>query len=278
MAKIEHITLYHESTAPTLDAEALAAYLGERTGVAALRIRGPFLLEHGCPDALPDLARSLARLKVRKVDSPPAESEPAHAEVEFERRRLANQDRGPFGVLYDGFGFQSLLRSLMPPKEVRLDRVYLVFTNRLLGTWDEDDRRCHLRAIILGIPAIISTTGLVEAPAKPREFYLARQQLAAAARPEMADALLKERFKGQFLDHDDPRLTEVVKGYATQAIIYQLTGEPFCPNPSCRLFNAHWQEGLLRAQLTREWEYCERHEKLLAQLRAAERREVKGER
>jgi hypothetical protein len=213
------------------------------------------------------VAARIARLKVRDVESPPADSDPAHAEIEFERRRLANQDRGPFGVLYDGFGFQSLLRSFMPPEEVRLDRAHIAFTNRLIGTWDEDDRRYHLRAIILGIPALISTTGLVEAPAKPREFYLARQQLAQTARPEIADAAVRDRFKGQFLDHDDPRLTEVVKGYAMQALVYQLTGEAFCPDPDCRLFIAHWQEELLRAQLAGPGEYCQRHEALLATIR-----------
>ena len=265
---INHISLYDEGAAPTLDAPAVAAYLRARTGCEAVAVRAPFLVEHSSAGFEAELASRLARLKVRDVSSPPGESQPAYAEVAFERRRLASRDRGPFGVLYDGFAFQLLLRSLMPPAGVRLDRIHVAFTNRLIGTWDEDDRRYHLRAIILGLPAIISTTGLVEAPAKPREFYLARQQLAAAARPEIADALLREKLKGQFLDHDDPRLTEVVKGYAMQAIIYQLTGEAFCPNPCCRLFNAHWQEELLRAQIASEREYCERHEEVLSRLRA----------
>ena len=265
----QQIYVYDEGTAPALDAQALAAYLREQTGCRMLHRRGPLLLEHSSADEQRDLAARIARLKVHDPDTPPTEYEPAYAEVEFERRRLANQDRAPFGVLYDGFGFQRLLRDLLPPSEVRLNRVHLVFTNRMLGTWDEGDRRYHLRAIMLGIPAVISTTGLVEAPAKPREFYLARQQLGRTARAELAHALLKEQFKGQFLDHDDARLAEVVKGYAMQAMVYQIAGEAFCDNRECRLFNAHWQAELLRAQLGGEREYCARHEEMLARMREA---------
>ena len=209
---------------------------------------------------------------MKTVDRAPTERTPAHGEIEFERRRLARGDRGPFGVVYDGFGFQVLVRELMEAADIGLRRVHIALTNRLLGTWDRDDLRYHLRAILLGIPSIISTSGLVEAPAKPREFYLARHQLGVAARQELIHALLKERFRGQFLDHDDPRLTEVVKGYAMQAVLYQLTGEAFCGDPDCRLFNAHWQAELIHAQLEAEREYCRRHDEMLEGLREEARR------
>lgn len=263
------IYLYDEGTAPTLDAPALADYLSRLTACPNLTTRGPFLLHHPAPE---DLPARLARLKVRDLSSPltnsgPTDTEPAPVEIDFERRRLANHDRGPFGILYDGFAFQALLRDLLPPAELRLDHLHLVFTNRTIATWDPDDLRYHLRTILLGLPAIISTTGLAEAPAKPPEFYLTRQQLALTTRPELADAAAREKFKDHLLHHDDPRLTEVAKGYAMQALLYQLTGEAFCDNPDCRLFNAHWQAELLRAQLAGPPEYCPRHESLLADLR-----------
>ena len=263
MRELNSICLYDERSAPTLDMSALARYLASRTGCPEVRVRGPFLMEHAGPDRFSDLAHRIARLKVRNVEAPFHETEPLHAELEFERRRLANEDRGPFGILYDGFRLQRLLREVMAKNELRLDLVHVVFTNRTLGTWG-DDLRYHLRSITLGLPAIISTTGLVEAPAKPREFYLAQQDLGMAARSEYALSLLKERFKGQFLDHDDLRLTEVAKGYAMQAIVYQSTGEAFCSDPDCRLFNAHWQAELIRAQLQGPREYCERHQRLLS--------------
>jgi hypothetical protein len=52
-----------------------------------------------------------------------------------------------------------------------------------------------------------------------------------------------------------------------QAVVYLVSGEAFCDDPECRLFNAHWQAELIRAQLTGEREYCARHENLLGGLR-----------
>jgi hypothetical protein len=272
MSALEQITLHNEGTAATLDVEEVAAHLRERTGCEVVTVAGSPLARRPSTEEMAGLAEQLARLKVRDTNARPQEARPAHGEIGFERRRLEKGDRGPVGVLYDGFGLQQLLRGQLARDGMRLGRVQVAFTNRLLGTWDVDDLRYHLRAIILGMPAVISTTGLVEAPAKPREFYLARQQLGIAARQELTHALLKGRFKGQFLDHDDPRLSEVCKGYAMQAVVYQLTGEAFCDDPACRLFNAHWQAELVRAQLDTEREYCPRHETALAAIARAARR------
>jgi hypothetical protein len=264
---LRQIHLYDEGTAPTLDVCAVAAYLSEQTGCRAVHARGSFLLEHAAEDQFPEIARGLAALKVIEVNSPWREREPSHGEVEFERRRLAKADQGPHGVVYEGFGLQVMLRNLMTSAGVAtpaLHTAHIAFTNRLVGTWG-DDLRYHLRTIILGLPAIISTTGLVEAPAKPREFYLAQQQLGPAGQSEYALARLKEQFRRRFLDYDDPRLAEVAKGYAMQAIAYQFTGEAFCEDPTCRLFNAHWQEEMLKAQLGDR--YCGRHRAWLSELR-----------
>ena len=284
------VHLYDEGTATTLDTTRVAGYLSEQTGCREVRAHGPFLLEHSSEEQFPEIARRLAALKVMDVRSPWREREPTHGEVEFERRRLAKGDQGPHGVVYEGFALQVMMREMMVPGRrgcgalhadiPALQVVHIVFTNRLVATWG-DDLRYHLRTIILGIPAIISTTGLVEAPAKPRAFYLAQQQLGPAAQSEYGLARLKEQFRGRFLDHDDPRLTEVVKGYAMQAVVYQLTGEAFCEDPDCRLFNAHWQEDMLRAQLGQteaagtavppqgQGGYCQRHEAWLQGLRQA---------
>ena len=77
---------------------------------------------------------------------------------------------------------------------------------------------------------------------------------------------LREELAGRFVDYGDLRLTEILKGYSMQAVFYHLTGEPFCDNPDCRLFNAHWQEQMIQAQLTTAQEYCPRHRKLLEKL------------
>ena len=266
---LQYAYLYDEGTASTLDAAAVAAYLEAMFGLG-VEVRGAFLLHHlaGRPEAerereLAALAERLARVKVREVERPDHFPDPLPGEVDFERRRLGNDDRGAPGILYDGFRCQQLLAGRLPPGERSLEHLHLVFTNRTLGTWEESDRRYHLRSILLGHPAIISTTGLVEAPAKPREFYFARQRLGLVARDEAVHAALKEQFRGRFHDHDDPRLTEVAKGYALQAAFYQAAGVAFCANPDCRLYNAHWQEELLRAQLGPKANLCPEHAGLL---------------
>jgi hypothetical protein len=56
-----------------------------------------------------------------------------------------------------------------------------------------------------------------------------------------------------------------------QAVFYSLTGDPFCEDKGCRLYNAHRQEELLFAQLRCTYELCERHERILDDLRRGRR-------
>jgi len=73
---------------------------------------------------------------------------------------------------------------------------------------------------------------------------------------------VKKRFKGEFIDYGDPRITEVAKGYVMQVLFYLLTGEAFCKDKKCRLFDAHWQKDMISAQLSSN-EFCEHHERML---------------
>ena len=147
------------------------------------------------------------------------------------------------------------------PREARtLKSVHIIFTNRLFSTWDDGNKRYHVRTSLYGIPSVISTSGLVEAPAKPREYYLLKQQYDRLGKGSIE---LNEKFRGRFIDYEDKRLTEVAKGYVMQAIFYYLTGEPFCEDKGCRLYNAHWQDELIFAQLESEYEFCPRHTRLL---------------
>jgi len=54
------------------------------------------------------------------------------------------------------------------------------------------------------------------------------------------------------------RLHEIVEGYLLQSIIYYETGEPFCDNKECRLFNAHWQKDLFYSQIENK-KFCKKH-------------------
>jgi hypothetical protein len=70
--------------------------------------------------------------------------------------------------------------------------------------------------------------------------------------------VLENEVEGAFLVADDPRTTEALEGYVLQAVHYLETGEAFCDEEGCRLFDAHRQEALIEAQL-REPEFCSAH-------------------
>lgn len=261
------LLLYDEQTAPLQTGE-LCAFL-QQTLSAQIELRGEYVGFHQARVSEPTrreqreaLAHDFAYLRVRKVEQPDSFAAPLPLEIEVERRRLQQDNRGSMGMALDGFAFQARLREMLARSEAGRGWLHVVFTNRLPATWEEDDRRYHLRSIILGQPAIVSTSGLVEAPAKPREYYFLRQNLPE---DELARAELRRSFAGRFLEHDDPRLTEAAKGYLLQAAFYHFFGEAFCPNRDCRLFNAHWQEELLHAQLRPGAGLCDKHERRVQQ-------------
>ena len=71
---------------------------------------------------------------------------------------------------------------------------------------------------------------------------------------------------GRFLEHKDVRLADIAEGYLLQAIVYYETGEEFCKDKECRLFNAHWQEDLLSTQVENR-KFCRTHFKILKELK-----------
>jgi hypothetical protein len=161
----------------------------------------------------------------------------------FDKQRNQEQDSTTITIpLYDGFVMQRIFAETIPDAEITLDHIHIIFTGLLPCTFSEDDWRYHGRSIICGTPSIISTTGIVEALAKPREFYLA--QLGGMGE-DVAD--LKKKFPGRFIDYEDEdKITAASINYALQAIFFFITGgEPFCNDKDCRLFNAHWQEDLI---------------------------------
>ena len=77
---------------------------------------------------------------------------------------------------------------------------------------------------------------------------------------------IKKKYKGEFLEYKDVKLPEVVEGYILQAIFYYETGNVFCDNKQCRLFNAHWQKDLFISQIENK-KMCEKHEKILVKMK-----------
>jgi hypothetical protein len=202
---------------------------------------------------------------VRDPSWPKEPFEPLFGEVNYERRRLERPDKGIFGIFYDGEEMMDFLHNLIPRGESGLDHIHIAFTNQLFGTFDKDDLRYHARVCMLGSPSILSTSGIVEAPAKPREYYLLRQQYSMMRMADAAAVELEPRLKGRVVEMNDPRLTDVMKGYVMQAIFYHLSGEPFCLDKNCRLYNSHWQEEVINAQFSQP-EFCAKHESQFASL------------
>jgi len=260
------IYLYHGAGTESLNLEEIAGYLESWLKQVKIELREDFFSYYFSrvprekkETTADELARKTAAIKVRQVNRNKSFAQPLEGEVEYERKKLLYSKVKSFGILYDGFELLVLLSLLVPEEELSLDHCHIIFTNQLFGTWSEDDHRYHARVSVYGFPSLISTTGVVEAPAKPRDFYL-KQQLGASL------LTLKEEFKGKFIDYNDLRLTEAMKGYVMQALFFHLTGNPFCENKNCRLYNAHWQEDLIQAQLTSKNDFCLQHEKILTHL------------
>jgi hypothetical protein len=252
------IDLYQEGDLEGLNIENLGRYLKEKTHI-------PFRLHGNIYEGLPEgtveaWARELARIRVKDPGKKIALGLPLQAEIDYEKRRMKDPQWRIFGILYEGVLYQKILLELIDRRPSNFNRCTILFTNQLFGTWDRDNRRYHVRVSLYGFPHLISTTGLVEAPAKPKEFYLKKEMGVPVE-------LLKEEYQGRFLDHGDAKITEVLKGYVMQALFFHLSGEPFCEDPDCRLFNSHWQEEVLHSQLDSRYEFCPRHEAILRALR-----------
>jgi hypothetical protein len=176
-------------------------------------------------------------------------------EFDYELRLLSGGARPAAGVLYDGNELQRIAFRFLPLDSRVLEVVNIWFTERLCATWDENDRRYHTRVSIYGQPSIISTSGMLYAPARKRSYYLARRAGLAPSPDSSSDGK-------DFLKRGDARISDVARGYAMQAVFFAITGKPFCEDPRCRLFNAHWQSEMLEAQLG-GGDYCGRHREIM---------------
>ncbi len=254
----EAIDLYEEGDLNSLDITQLGKYLEEKTFIP-FRIRGN-ICKGFSKKRIEEASKEFAGIRVRDPGKGFASGPLFQAEVDYEKRRISDPGWKSFGILYEGVLYQKIILDLVMKGGLDPKHCILLFTNQLFGTWDRDDGRYHARVSLYGFPSMISITGLVEAPAKPKEFYL-KKQLGTPVE------WLKEEYQGRFLDHGDLRTTEVLKGYAMQALLFHLTGDPFCEDRDCRLFNSHWQEEVLHSQLGGQYEFCPRHEKILKGLR-----------
>ena len=162
-------------------------------------------------------------------------------------------------VMYDAFEIQNIIYDVITENDLNSDNLHIAFTNRLICTYDTTDSRYHGRTVICSNPAIISTTGMIEAPARPKEYYL---EVMKCKMQGLSIRDIKKNYDQKFLGYHDKRLSKIAEGYLLQAVFYYLTGDAFCDNLNCRLNNAHWQKDLLYSQL-KIGKLCDKHQALL---------------
>lgn len=247
---VDRVTLYRAPTT-ACDVEAIADWLRERVDSEIL-VRDRFLDVHR-NESLPERFAA-----ARVLD--PYDRETGNTmlgTVRYEERAIETPERAG-GVLYDGLALGRALNDALSSDERDLSDLHVSVLDRAIGTWGDHDKRWHKRVNVLGQPALVSVPGLYEAPAKPEAYYEERQCHALLSGDTPPREVLENEVEGEFLVEDDPRTTEALKGYVLQAIHYVETGEAFCANEGCRLYNAHRQPELIEAQL-REPEFCDRH-------------------
>jgi len=262
LLNISKVFLYDEPSVPEIQISNLAKFI-EETLDTPVEVRKNFF-EYFKSDK--NIAYELASSRIFNPYSSFERHQPTPEEIDFEEESFRNSSVSNNIILYDGFEIQNILKKIIPEDELSSDKFHLVFTTRLSCTYDYEDYRYHGRAVICSNPSIISTTGIIEAPAKPRAYYINMYQ-------NMSQGLnldsLKEQFKGKFLEYHDKNLDKVVRGYVLQAIFYYLTSEPFCDSKECILNNAHWQEDLIYSQIE-FGRLCDTHQKILESIKKHE--------
>ena len=246
----DRITLYRAPTTEA-DVDAIADWLDDRTE-REVGVRDRFLDVHRTEE-LPE------RFAEARVLSP-YDRETGNTmlgTIRYEERTLERPERAG-GVLYDGLQVQRALNDALPAEERTLSDLHVPVLDRAIATWGDHDKRWHKRVNVLGQPALVSVPGLYEAPAKPEAYYKEKQRHTLLSGDPPPREVLENEVEGEFLIEDDPRTTEAIKGYVLQALDYVETGEPFCEDDRCRLYNAHRQPELIGAQL-REPEFCAKH-------------------
>ena len=258
------IILYNEPAIPEINIKQLVGFIEDKF---------PFevsVKENIFKDFSMEKIKQLSYCRIIDIKSQFSKHESSDNEIKFEKQMCQNsslmnsttkvEDAEEISqvFMYDGFELQRILRYLNENDEI----LRIILTNRLTCTFDENDKRYHARAVICANPGIISTTGIVEAPAKPKEYYFEAMSLKTQG---LDIKLAKDKFKDKFLDYNDKRLTDVIEGYILQVIFYNITGESFCEDIECRLNNAHWQKDLLFSQLEIS-KLCKKHNEILTKL------------
>ena len=171
---VKKIILYKEPAISEINIEKLTNFLKSNFSFK-VEIKDSIFREFSLEDI-----KKLSNIRIIDIKNSFSKHKSSDIEIEFEAKlcknssvmdsttRVENAQEISQVFMYDGFELQKILRYLKDDKET----LHIILTNRLTCTFDENDSRYHARAVICANPAIISTTGIIEAPAKPKEYYL----------------------------------------------------------------------------------------------------------
>ena len=252
--RISKIILYDEPTVPEINIKKIQEFILETFGIK-VQVRNNIF-----ENLDKETCKKIASSRIVNLKKPFEKHIPTIDEIsiELENKDTSNKEEM---ALYDGIELNKIISELIPSIENTQNILHIIFTNKLTCTFDENDFRYHARALIGSNPVIISTTGIIEAPAKPKQYYL---DLMTDFNKERIEEI-KEKYKGEFLEYNDSRISEIIEGYVLQAIMYYETGDAFCEDKGCRLFNAHWQKDLFYSQLENK-KLCNEHQKSIKKL------------
>ena len=227
------VYLYSDGPSQSLVMEDVVGFL---SGLGlSVEFRGDFLgfLSLGAEETV-ELDSLIQKARVFDIEKPVDLSDNLRLSDVFEKE------------LYDGFWVQRIFSKFFlkkHPGELAKTGFHAVVTGRLLGTYGS--RRYHARVIISGFPSFISTSGVVEGPARPREYYFLKAEFSRLGK-DLAE--LDEMFRGKFVDYEDDKITKIASAYVLQPLLHNFSGKEFCQNGGCALFNSHWQKEVLGIQ------------------------------
>lgn len=260
------IILYNEGNCKVLKTNTLTKRIGDFFPSFKIVEKYDFIRQFvKTKNNFKQVARKFASARIKDISKELTDYSPFPAENDYEYKNLLNPESKKRGIVYDGFKILNILSDLLFSSGQNTDNIHIAITNQLLATYELDDRRYHIRAVITGLPAIISTSGISAGPALPSRYYVEKGIAVSAGASDSDLELIKQKYKGMFIDYDDKRTRDAVFGYVLQAVFFSLTGESFCSQKNCRLYNAHWQEELIR-QIDSKQVLCKKHLKILGNL------------
>ncbi|MGB9677199.1 MAG: DUF6775 family putative metallopeptidase [Candidatus Ratteibacteria bacterium] len=250
-----YLIIYNTYHYPDFDLDKIISFIKKNFLSFRILKREDFFVSSIDQSKIKNIAERFSKIRVKDRKRKIKEDEVIYpVEIEYEEKRLKGEIK-KHGVIYDGFEFQDICKGLIKRKEMKINFVNIILTNQLIATFDENDKSYHLRVIILGQPNIISTTGIIEALAKPKEYYFKLQIGYDRFN-------LKKEFGDKIIDYEDRRITDILKVYFSQAIFYNIFGEVFCDDKKCKLYNFHWQQEII-SHLESGTDFCEKHFNLI---------------